>query len=636
MTTVPGTLEVVVSIKTNKTQYFVNYANLKGKTVRMILENSAVCFLPADAKGGEKAIIALGPDQKPIKVTIDGKPEVAPRANPQPERPAKPSPKTQTSQNSRGKASGFQNRSAPSKATAPYNFVPYDPGKVVRSNFNPQAETYTGTITCRLEAKTPFLVASGVISPNEDATKLKRFLRIGEADVIPGSSFRGLFRSIVELLSYSPLTPINANNLYYRNFTDNKWYSQLMGDSQAPRQKVGWLTKKGFDYYVYPTRLTGSEDPAAKPVAVNKILGKDKNDRTIYYFAPMSTAGPPIKLERSIIDQFVDQLTVAQYKYLPERCGVNSVSDLQPNRPLPVFYVEEIGVEKIFFIGLPMYFRVPYKFRPASYVIIDDATLESDFARMLFGYTSLNGSRKGRLSFSHAKLSSVPESAEGHTVTLGQPNVTCLGHYLTQNKTGRLYDYNRPDARIRGRKLYWHRSWDANPEKLPQGNKNTDNVLFPIGVGSSGQFKVQVSQVSLEELGATFLALELWPESCHKLGLGKPIGLGSVKVTIEEIDVELTRQRYRSLIARLEKKADRDNNDLKEKALKAFKAYVCQAVSPSTAGQDGAYELLPEIKAFRAIVDFENRPSNEATNYLKLEEFKKKAVLPDILSIYRP
>jgi hypothetical protein len=645
MATVSGALEIVVSKKNNKPQYFVNYANLKGKSVRMpLLDSSSIGFRPEDAQNGSPVTITLSEDQKPIKVTIDGKAEVVNKPKLPPPPNYQDNKNFRPNQPSGGYKPGGRFVSPVPKipATAPYNFVPYEPTRLVPSNYDPQAATFSGSIRCHLETKTPLLVASNIPlevshiqSSGEEELREKRFIQVNGVKVIPGSSLKGMFRSIIEILSFSSLTPINAESLYYRNFEDKNRYCKLLGVSSEPKQKCGWLVREGSDFFLSPSEFVSATTPSAKAVKVNKIKSVDNNrsDRATYYFAAYQSSSPKIKLNDNIIVQFNDQLTPAQNKYLFERAGVTNIYELSPIRHLPVFYVDDIGTMEIVFIGLCKFFRIPYKYRPIDYITPKDSALETDFTRTLFGHSDVNASRKGRISFSHAELKTLSETTEGHLVTLGQPNVTCLSNYLEQNNSGQRMDYNRPDAKIRGRKCYWHRNWEL--DKLPRGNVNTDNLLFPVGVGSQGHFTVNVSRVTLEELGAVFLALELWPESAHKMGLGKAVGLGSIKVTIDHIEVSPFGQRYRSLSGRLTNQGAEERQDLKEKAVTAFKGYVSRSLSPfATADLATAYDLLPEIKAFRAITDYTHRPNNDATKYMDLKEFKKKYILPDILTVF--
>jgi CRISPR/Cas system CSM-associated protein Csm3 (group 7 of RAMP superfamily) len=651
MEPVHGTLVIITSKKTNKPQYHVEFTNLKGKPVSHVLEEKAKWFKPGDATPGALVTIELGNDQKPIKVTIDGKDQITPNVqHPRPDytggrpprphapnagpnrpgapNPAPPRPGAPNVRPIRPHAPNVEpNRPG---ATAPYNFIPYDSNKIVPSNYNPKLETYSGTIHCNFEALTPLLVASNYNSTEDEKSKEKSFLRVNNSAVIPGSSFKGMFRSVIEILSYSFLNPINDNNLYYRKFDLNSpRYLQFMGTTTNPRQKAGWLVPKGSDYVIYPAMLLTHKDKNAVPVEVNKIKGSTS---ATYYFSPCSTNYNPIELDKEIFNKFADQITVKQEEYLEKRIGSRNIYNLNEKKPLPIFYIEEFNSNNILFIGLPKFFRIHYDYRPTDYIQPSKSAPNIDFASGLFGFAKTDSAQKGRISFSHSEVSGseIPKV----TVTLGQPSVSCLTHYLVQNQAT-LIDYNNKDAKIRGRKCYWHRAW--NPEEINNaGNDNTKSVLVPLGAKAKGNFTVNLSRVTLEELGAVFLALELWDESAHKLGLGKPIGLGSIKVSIKDFNVTKFSEQYSSLSARLSKTNKKQGNNIsKEEAIKAFKEYICKTISYNKSKNNSSYDTLEEIKHFRAIVDYKNKPEYSKTKYLELKEFKKSPPLPDILSIYK-
>ena len=97
-------------------------------------------------------------------------------------------------------------------ATAPYNFIPYEPRTVlphVESAESPD-QCWSGVLQCSLEALTPLLVA-GPQARTENGPARKDFFTVNGRYVIPGSSIKGMLRSLVEVLSFSHLRPMNTD-----------------------------------------------------------------------------------------------------------------------------------------------------------------------------------------------------------------------------------------------------------------------------------------------------------------------------------------------------------------------------------------------------------------------------------------
>ena len=126
------------------------------------------------------------------------------------------------------------------------------------------------------------------------------------------------------------------------------------------------------------------------------------------------------------------------------------------------------------------------------------------------------------------------------------------------SKVSELHDWNADDAKIsiRGHKLYWHRR-NGNKWIDPVTGNDTDlddhdqhTIIKPITEGVTFTGRIRFENLSKVELGALLFVLELPSgvdeELCHKLGMGKPLGLGSVKITPKLVTINRT-ERYRRL-----------------------------------------------------------------------------------------
>lgn len=97
---------------------------------------------------------------------------------------------------------------------------------------------------------------------------------------------------------------------------------------------------------------------------------------------------------------------------------------------------------------------------------------------------------------------------------------------------------------MRGRKFYYHRPLGPHTtSNKTQYNKTVETVR----PGAVFEFSVEYTNLTDDELALLIFALVLEPEMCHKVGMGKPVGMGSAKIEIvrwEQMDREA---RYQQL-----------------------------------------------------------------------------------------
>lgn len=97
----------------------------------------------------------------------------------------------------------------------------------------------------------------------------------------------------------------------------------------------------------------------------------------------------------------------------------------------------------------------------------------------------------------------------------------------------RKFELNSKDHQAQGRKQYLHHPWA--PGQTPWKSSNRDRLdqkaeLEPIAAGQSFYFHIDFQNLSPDELGLLLYVLHPGPEFRHKIGLGKPIGLGTIHI----------------------------------------------------------------------------------------------------------
>ena len=152
----------------------------------------------------------------------------------------------------------------------------------------------------------------------------------------------------------------------------------------------------------------------------------------------------------------------------------------------------------------------------------------------IFGAMSRNGTFLGKIGISDAM-------AEGEIAV-----ETLTLESLMQPKPRHRVWYGDPRQTndMRGRKFYYHRPQGARTTtRRGKYNKTVETVKPSTVFG----FSVDYTNLAKDELALLVFALVLEPEMCHKLGMGKPVGLGSAKIEIVEWKQHNLRARYEHL-----------------------------------------------------------------------------------------
>jgi CRISPR-associated protein (TIGR03986 family) len=374
-----------------------------------------------------------------------------------------------------------------------------------------------------------------------------------------------------------------------------------------------------------------------------------------------------LKVRRQAIDDYLAGLTSYQKEQLTAWSGGNSspygcLYDLKP-----VFYVAE-GNEVVYFGHSPN-FRIPARLHGSNRAatpldFVPDAlrnNLQPDLADALFGWVEdqdfPQGQRAGRVFFEDAHFVSArdgvwlrPDPITPHV--LAGPKVTTFQHYLVQDRNAghdpdrkeTLAYYGSPPntTQIRGHKLYWHRGASPDIEATPKEREHEKQLtrIIPIKSGVRFKFTVHFENLRPEELGALWWALSLPGEAGkeyrHKLGMGKPLGMGAVKITPHLILSNRQGQqgRYGQLF-------DEGKWHLAEQVADAtpyigqFERYVLNAI-----GQPGAARLaeVDRIRTLLTMLEWREGTAQwlKATSYMEVEagsdkvnEYKERPVLPD-------
>ncbi|NOT61926.1 MAG: TIGR03986 family CRISPR-associated RAMP protein [Acidobacteria bacterium] len=488
-------------------------------------------------------------------------------------------------------------------------------------------------------------------------TEQAAYLKVKEAK-IPSEAITNFYR--FDDWDYWPEHfPVSFNAVNERGKRGTFVRITQIGDVEDNYQQRGVLVCSG-------SMIEGGKDEQTSPRR-NHALVLEADERA-----------KSLPIAREMLDAYRESLTPFQRDELWAEGGLEDGA--------PVFYVaaKDGGV---FWFGHTPNFRIPARNEKGELATVrdfipkslrqpneDKQVTEPDLAEAIFGWIDEKSegtptkliktdkgdkleftARAGRVSFSDARYASHTNGvwysvAPIKPAPLSGPKITTFQHYLVQDKTqghdpdlrGSLAHFSTPGNEIRGHKLYWHKG-DA---KVPLADDKTKESqltrIEPVKAGVRFGFRVHFENLRDYELGALAWALTLpgaaGKSYCHKLGMGKPLGMGAVKLTAK-LHLTERRERYARLFDsdRLAAGASEANAETLIKLTTDFEHFVLKQVAPETA----KLAEVPRIQMLLAMLEWRewNAQWADRTRYLLIEhpqlgnEYKDRPVLPDPLAV---
>lgn len=333
----------------------------------------------------------------------------------------------------------------------------------------------------------------------------------------------------IRLYASNSLMPQSGNKVYYELVYDNK------GKARANRAFVKFISNTPTDRSREGYLCIGER-------AVNRKF------QSVFEKGQIETAYSKIKsydlkkLE-SVLSVYRDKSINKNY---PEKHkGYFSYEKMKENGAIPVYYCLQDGNLDMSFAALG---------RKAFENTLDGMLFEKSHQKCsgrqnlcpacaLFG--TVEGEGLGsRVRFTDAQC--VDFDREKQLIEnvvfaeLSSPRISYIPFYLRAKIENADYrkGYDSDDLEIRGRKFYWHHMPELNPQEPIEKNERngTFDVLTP---DTEFEFKVYFDGITEEQLKLLAAAIHLNENDiegnlCQKIGHGKPLGYGSVKMTVHK------------------------------------------------------------------------------------------------------
>ena len=483
----------------------------------------------------------------------------------------------------------------------PYNFVSIDRKKIKQENIEE-----TGYLDCVLVAKTPLAIPDLPEGEESGGESKHDFFSINGNDqknpMIPGSSLRGMIRSVYETITESCLSTMKPDtHLFSRagaekkeiykpgilKEKDGEWKLYKVKEIYKIPDKNAYKKGKKIKVKIKQSYRTEIENGVRCIVAddntkfrmgdsvkteiesgmyVSNLSLDNESDQYVYVGEDFSNK----KFERVFkIDEEISDLrenavktamqlleeTLKVYRntainkmYPDEHTGYADYEYAKKEKKvIPIWYQKDQKTKKVK-LSMACIGRIGY------YTTLDDLVKKKvpcQNRKKLCSACNLFGMAReeavgGRVRITDARaIGEVKWQKNVKLKTLAMPRYSYWPFYAKTNSFKYPTDYESPEVEIRGRKYYWHIPESAHNKDiyrdLRQGkdvNQNMQSGYFNLAdTGSGFEFRIyynEITTVQLDELKWTLCLGEnqLNGNLCHKLGRGKPLGLGSVKVCI--------------------------------------------------------------------------------------------------------
>lgn len=354
-----------------------------------------------------------------------------------------------------------------------------------------------------------------------------------------------------------------------------------------------------------------------------------------------------------------------------------------------VFYCQPKPGQPVTLFGQSPNFRIPYSpqgngIAATARDFIPDLVKDSqgkpiitDLAEAIFGFVrgdkqpeGKEQSRGSRVFVSDGRLTSHPQqqiresqNRESQAILLSSPKPTTFQHYLVQRTADKVQlknyasqppsDKQAGETVIRGHKLYWHKT--TKIEDPTDVSDTQTSLIKPLDSGSKFTFTIHFENMSKVELGALLWVLSLSSEKsetlktgkkgekyCFSLGMGKPLGMGAVKIDYK-LHLSDRASRYKDLFNGnnwniSEELADFDKEQTYIQKFERFMLDAETGISENDHPKNTRAKSLKEVPRIEMLLAMLQCQQNIEVNqlaYMELDEFRNRPVLPTPLDIMK-
>lgn len=478
--------------------------------------------------------------------------------------------------NYNGIGNNYQNRNNRQQPTLdrnfynPYSFVPAnnevyllskDETDILENAHDvPFEKGLSGKIKIDFETMTPICVRG---TDGENA-------KVNGEYFIPGTSIKGMVRSVFEIITKSNLRNGIANSRYsMRDLRSNDY--ELKATNKP--QKSGFLVQLNGLFYVMECfsepwkyeeiekiekisnlKYCRSVSEKYKKLKSHIVEYSDgtfsmwlfsgfMNNKEHEFWFEIPTPFDEQELFPLEDDEFKDFRFIheiendnASWKFWKKKLkNYNSIEAIIKDKYagiVPCFFrtFEKQGHICVKDLGFSFLYRQPYPKKIHDFLPKSHATEGIDLAQSVFGYVKKGKALKGRVQFGNAFIQN-PHFESEQTFILGSPKPSFYPFYIEQQKDEKLKTYFSSGARLSGYKRFLVRQ-ESEVGNVPKSKVTTS--FRPLSAGIKFSTFVYFHNLRDYELGALLAAITfcIKQNQCfHSLGYAKPYGYGILKIT---------------------------------------------------------------------------------------------------------
>lgn len=142
-----------------------------------------------------------------------------------------------------------------------------------------------------------------------------------------------------------------------------------------------------------------------------------------------------------------------------------------------------------------------------------------------------------RLRFTDAALQNDGKLSYKTLKELASPRLSSIEFYSTAPNMKHQWNYDTRGVKLNGRKYYFHHTGDCTTSKKTGRNLTTELLEN----GAKFSFDIYFDQLTEKELNRLIWTLAIGENDVnghqmHKIGHGKPLGLGSIKIIVDSVE----------------------------------------------------------------------------------------------------
>ena len=474
--------------------------------------------------------------------------------------------------------------------TAPYRFVRthnkifypswgQKQGKDISFDM-PYMDSQSGQINITITAKSPIFVGNGTNKNKDDAKnnkndKPQEFFNHNGTYYIPGSSIKGMIRTIATILSFSKMS-LDDKTLSCRDINNPAYKKKAMKQNQT---FIGWLYVKSKKWYIDEIGELTKEHKISYE-KLEQLFGKSlianlKTKQAHAKYELLQHKNLHLKEGTIVLTGFFGKkknefifphtitqthnLTNEQVKTFQEAYYIGTPNEskdwtkrwkqeIKQGKKVPIFF-QKTQNNQIRHFGLSMLYKLPYdNSTQALYTrsLTNYNKSYLDCVDRIFGFvrddtqSHENKALKGRISFSHFKAQGSPKSFAKQSLILSTPRPTFYPYYIDQTPNTLFKTYDETDSKLSGFKFYVPRH--NIMDHKGNGNSNILSHIIPLDEGTTFTGTLRYFNLKKEELGLLLLTLTfLQDKHYYKIGGAKPYGFGDCHI---KLHTSLNTQEY--------------------------------------------------------------------------------------------